>query len=447
MSLATFSLGGVHPPEQKQSADLAIEGAPLPDKVVLPLNQHLGVPAVPVVRKGDRVRVGTLIARGEAFISAHVHASISGVVSAVDEVPDGAGHGVMAITITRDGDEWEEGVDNRGVWDGQLPQLGREALVERMQEAGVVGLGGACFPTHVKYRIPANKTVDTLVVNGVECEPFLTSDHRLMLEHGREVLAGVQLMMRAAGVSRAVVGIEANKPDAISHLSGLAEGLEGIRILPLKVRYPQGAEKQLIEAALKRRIPAGKLPLEVGCVVNNVGTAYSVWQAAAFNRPLVDRIVTLTGPGLSRRANVRVRLGMLVNDLLAGMGIPVPQDLGKVINGGPMMGKAMVSLNVPVTKGTSGLIFLPEDQAVRTLSTDCIRCARCVSVCPMGLEPYHLEKLSERGRWEACEAHRVTECIECGSCSYVCPAARPLLDWVRVAKAQVMRLQRQRSQA
>ncbi len=445
MNLKTFKLGGVHPPENKMSAGEAIQTLGLPKQVSIPLNQHLGAPAVACVKKGDAVKVGTLIAKGESFISANIHSSVSGTVFKIDDVLDASGYKNKAVVIKVDGDEWEESID-------RSPELVKEIkaepqeIVDKIKANGIVGLGGATFPAHVKYMIPPDRSADTLVINAVECEPYLTSDHRVMLERTDEIMVGIEIMMKAGKVDRAMVGIEANKPDAIEIMTQKARDYKGIEIVALKVQYPQGAEKQLIKALLNREVPSGKLPLDVGCIVNNVGTALAVYEAVQKNKPLFERVVTMTGKKLAKTGNFMARVGIPASMLLDAVGAEMPENTGKIINGGPMMGKAVNTLEIPVTKGTSGLILMDEAEARRNRPASCIRCAKCVSVCPMGLEPYLLEKLAEKEMFDECEADDIVDCIECGSCSYTCPSARPLLDYLRHGKGNVMRIMRERRQ-
>jgi len=443
VNLKTFRLGGVHPPENKLSAGVPIEAAALPKRVFIHLGQHLGAPAKPLVQKGDTVKVGALIGVADGFISANVHSSVSGTVVGIEPVADVSGYKRPAVIIDVAGDEWDPAIDRSPELKKEIT-LDQKSIIERIKAAGIVGLGGATFPTHVKYMVPEGKKIDTLIINGVECEPYLTSDHRLMLERPDELLIGTQILMKALGVTKAIIGIEANKPDAIVLLERKAKDYAGITIQPLKVQYPQGAEKQLIKAILNREVPSGKLPLDVGCVVNNVGTAVAVYEAVQKNKPLFERIVTITGKKMTKRANFLVRIGTPIGDLIAACG-GEPAGTAKLINGGPMMGKAMASADIPVTKGTSGVILVDASEAKRREPSACIRCAKCVAACPMGLEPYLIEKLADYALWDEAESAGAADCVECGSCQFTCPAARPLLDNIRLAKATVMRIIRERS--
>ncbi|MCM1151497.1 MAG: electron transport complex subunit RsxC [Alistipes sp.] len=444
--MKTFPMGGVHPSENKLSGGRPIEVLPLPEKVTIPLAQHIGAPAVAKVAKGDKVLTGQLIAEAGSFMSANIHAPVSGTVVAVDLQPNGQGVRQMAITIQREGDEWVEGID-------RTPDLKKECtltaeeIIAKIKEAGIVGMGGATFPTHVKLSIPPGKKAEALIINGVECEPYLTSDHRTMLEHGEELLAGVAILMKAIGVDRAFIGIENNKPDAIAHLTKLVKEYHGVEVVPLKVRYPQGGEKQLIAAVTGRQVPPPPaLPIDVGAVVCNASTTYAVYQAVQKNKPLIERVVTVTGKRLKEPKNLLVRMGTPVETLLEAAG-GLPEDAGKVINGGPMMGRAMIDLTSPVTKGCSGITVMSGREAVRREASQCIKCAKCVAACPMGLEPYYLSKMTQKKGWETLEAHMITSCIECGCCQASCPAYLPLLDWVRLGKQTVMGIVRQRAAA
>ncbi|MCK5004933.1 MAG: electron transport complex subunit RsxC [Candidatus Aminicenantes bacterium] len=445
MKLKTFKLGGVHPPENKMTADIPVVPIDIPKRVSVIMSQHLGVPAVPVVDRGDKVKVGTLIGEAKGFISANIHSPVSGTVFKVDGVTDATGYRKNAVIINVEGDEWEEKIDKSDTLLKEI-KLSSEEIIQRIKDSGIVGMGGAAFPTHVKYMFPEGKTADTLVINGVECEPYLTSDHRVMLERPDEILVGVSIMMKAGKVDRAKIGIESNKPDAIKILSEKAEDYPGVEVVPLKVQYPQGAEKQLIKALLNREIPSGKLPLDVGCIVNNIGTALAIYEAVQKNKPLIERVVTLTGKGLKKGGNFLVRIGIPAKNLLEKLGEEIPENTGKMISGGPMMGKAINHLDIPVTKGTSGIVLMSEEESKRNKIQNCIRCSKCVSVCPMGLEPYLLEKLAEKDMFEECEKEDIVDCIECGSCSFTCPSSRQLLDHIRYGKQNVMRIMRERRQ-
>lgn len=436
MKTFTFKLGGIHPEENKLSEQCAIEVLPLAKQVYVPVNQHLGAPAKVIVNKGDQVKTGQLIARGEAFISANIHSPATGKVSKIDLYPDQSGYKrTMVIIDVAEEEIWDEGIDTSSDLLREISATKAE-IVARIKEMGIVGLGGATFPTHVKLMIPDGKKVETLVINGVECEPYLTADHRVMLERSEEMLVGISILMKGLGVDRAIIGIEKNKPDAIEHLSGLASKFKGIEVAPLKVKYPQGAEKQLIKAVMNREVPSGKLPLDVGCVVSNAGTALAVYEAVQKNKPLIERVITVTGKAVEKPCNLLVRVGTPVQALVDYAG-GLPEGSGKVISGGPMMGKALNSLDAPVTKGTSGILIMQQGESLRKEVQNCIRCAKCTQVCPMGLEPYLLAQQAKLEKWEEAEKDKIMDCIECGSCLFECPSGRPLLDYIRVGKSKV----------
>ena len=441
MSLKTFSRGGVHPPENKLSSGSAIQELPPPDVVVIPVSQHLGAPAKVLVNRGDEVIVGQLIAKAEGFISTNVHSSVSGKVLKVDRFPDATGYRNMAVQIQVEGDRWVEDIDRS---EDVVPHtvLEQEDVRKKILEAGVVGLGGATFPTHVKLMVPGGKTAEYLIINGAECEPYLTADHMLMMERSEELVAGIEVLMKGLGVEKAIMGIENNKPDAIEKMKKLTDGTP-VRVQGLKVKYPQGGEKQLVHALLKREVPSGGLPIDVGVVVFNVGTAFAAYEAVMKSRPLIDRVVTVTGKSVEKPANFQVRIGTPVSYLIEKAG-GLPEDTAKVINGGPMMGKALSNLDAPVVKGSSGIVLIRENEAHRNEVKPCIRCTKCVGVCPMGLEPYLLMTLSEKALFERMEQEKVMDCMECGSCSYTCPSARPLLDYIRLGKVEVGKLMRAR---
>lgn len=442
----TFPMGGIHPAENKLTADKAIQPLATPKMVAIPISQHIGAPAKPVVEPREKVKVGQVIAKSTGFVSANIHATITGTVAKIDKVVDSTGYKRDAIIIKAGKDEtevWDDGIDLSDTLVSNIT-LGREEIIAKIAAAGIVGMGGATFPSHVKLSVPKGKKAEYLILNGVECEPYLTADHRLMLEKGRELVVGIHILMKALDVSLAIIGIEKNKPDAIAKMTELTAQENNITVQPLKVQYPQGGEKQLIKATLNREVPSGGLPIDVGVVVHNVGTAFAVYEAVQKNKPLVERIVTVTGKDVNTPSNFKVRIGTPVNTLIAAVG-GLPENTGKVISGGPMMGKALNSLDVPVAKGTSGLLVIPEDIARRKKMKACIRCSKCVEVCPMGLEPYLLMTLTQKDLFERLENDKVLDCIECGSCSFTCPADRPLLDHIRLGKKTVASLIRGRN--
>lgn len=434
--MKTFRIGGVHPAENKLSAGKAIETLGLPKQAVFPLSQHIGAPALPIVKKGDLVKVGTKIAEAGGFVSAPIFSSVSGKVNKVDSVIDASGYRKPAIFIDVEGDEWEETIDRSNVLEAKC-ELTPEEIVTKIKNAGIVGMGGACFPTHVKLTPPPGCRAECVIINAVECEPYLTADHRLMLEKTDEILVGVSILMRAAKVSKAYIGIENNKPDAIQRMTEKATQYPGIEIVPLKVKYPQGGEKQLIDAVIGRQVPAPPaIPIHVGAVVQNVGTAYAVYEAVQKNKPLFERVVTVTGKSLKNPSNFLTRMGTPMSQLIEAAG-GLPEDTGKVIGGGPMMGKALANTEVPICKGSSGVLLMTDKEARRAEPQPCIRCAKCVGVCPMGLEPFLLATCSAKGDWERVEHEMIMSCIECGSCQFTCPSHRPMLDYIRLGKGKV----------
>ncbi len=445
--MKTFHIGGVHPAENKLSAGSPIREAALPKQAVFSMFQHIGAPAKPVVQKGDVVKVGTLLAEAGGFVSAPVYSSVSGKVNKIDAVLDASGTRRMAVIIDVEGDDWEESIDRSKdlVRLSDRPELDAKTIVEKIKNAGIVGLGGATFPCHVKLTPPPGCKAECVIINAVECEPYLTADHRLMLEHPDEILVGVDLIMKAVGVTKGYVGIENNKPDAIKLMTEKSKDYPNIEIVPLKVKYPQGGEKQLIDAVVGRQVPAPPaIPINVGAVVQNVGTAFAIYEAVMKNKPLIDRIITVTGKSVKNPSNLLARLGTSFQQLIDECG-GVPEDTGKIIGGGPMMGKALLSLEVPMTKGSSGLLLMNEKEARRSEPQPCIRCAKCVGACPMGLEPFLLSKVSAMEEWEIAEKNDIVSCIECGSCQFTCPSKRPLLDMIRVGKTTVMGIIRSRA--
>lgn len=440
MRLKTFSMGGVHPEENKITADKATVVAALPKQAIFPLGQHIGAPAKPVVSRGDKVKVGTLIAEAGGFVSAPIHSSVSGTVVKVDSAIDATGYRHPAIYINVEGDEWEESIDRSDKLEtlAAHPELTPEEIVSRIKEAGVTGMGGAGFPTFIKLCPPPGAKAECVILNGVECEPYITSDFRLMMEHADEILVGLDLLMKAAKVERGYIGIEDNKPEAIALFEKKTAADPRVEIVALEKKYPQGGEKQLVDAVTGRQVPAPPaIPVNVGAIVQNVGTAYAVYQAVMKRKPLFERYTTVTGKKLSNPGNFLVRMGTPMRDLIEACG-GMPEGENKVLAGGPMMGKSVVSTDVTVCKGTNSITILTDADAHRKPIQPCIRCAKCVSACPMGLEPYLLATLSSFKEWERLEAEQVTSCISCGSCQFTCPSHRPILDNILQGKGVVM---------
>ena len=440
MRLRTFSMGGVHPEENKITADKATVVAALPKQAIFPLGQHIGAPAKPVVSRGDKVKVGTLIAEAGGFVSAPIHSSVSGTVVKVDTGVDATGYRHPAIYINVEGDEWEESIDRSDKLEtlADHQELTPEEIVSRIKEAGVTGMGGAGFPTFIKLCPPPGAKAECVILNGVECEPYITSDFRLMMEHADEILVGLDLLMKAAKVERGYIGIEDNKPEAIALFEKKTAADPRVEIVALEKKYPQGGEKQLVDAVTGRQVPAPPaIPVNVGAIVQNVGTAYAVYQAVMKRKPLFERYTTVTGKKLSNPGNFLVRMGTPMRDLIEACG-GMPEGENKVLAGGPMMGKSVVSTDVTVCKGTNSITILTDADAHRKPIQPCIRCAKCVSACPMGLEPYLLATLSSFKEWERLEAEQVTSCISCGSCQFTCPSHRPILDNILQGKGVVM---------
>ena len=455
MNPRTFRIGGIHPEENKLTHEAATQVAPLPRQAIFPLSQHIGAPAVPVVQKGDKVKVGTLIADAGGFVSAPIHSSVSGTVLKIDTAIDATGYRKPAIIIKVEGDEWEETIDRSEKLETveAHPELTPEVIINRVKTAGITGMGGAGFPTFIKLTPPPTEKAECVIINAVECEPYITADYRLMMEHPDEILVGLELLMKAAKVTKGYIGIETNKPKAIRLLSEKISNLKSqlsnqIEVVPLKQRYPQGGEKQLVDAVIRRQVPAPPtIPVNVGAIVQNVGTTYAVYEAVMKRKPLFERYTTVTGKRLSNPGNFLVRMGTPMQDLIDLCG-GMPDTDGpaeacshgenKLLAGGPMMGKALTSTEVPICKGTNSVTILSGDDARRKEPQPCIRCAKCVGACPMGLEPYLLAKLSELKNWERAEHEDIVSCIECGSCQFTCPAHRPLLDNIRQGKATVM---------
>ena len=452
MNARTFRIGGIHPDENKLTHEVATKKADLPKQAIFPLSQHIGAPAKPVVQRGDKVKVGTMIAEAGGFVSAPIFSSVSGTVAKIDMAIDATGYRKPAIYVTVNGDEWEKSIDRSDKLETveAHPELTPEEIVKRIKDAGVVGMGGACFPTFIKLTPPPTAKAECVIINAVECEPYITADYRLMMEHADEILVGLELLMMGAKVTKGYIGIETNKPAAIDLLTEkCAAKFKGtqyqVEVVPLKQRYPQGGEKQLVDAVIQRQVPAPPaIPVNVGAIVQNVGTAFAVYQAVMKNKPLFERYTTVTGKKLPNPGNFLVRMGTPMQDLIAACG-GMPEGDNKLLAGGPMMGKALTSTEVPICKGTNSVTIISDDEARRKEPQPCIRCAKCVGACPMGLEPYLLAKLSEVKNWERAENEDIVSCIECGSCQFTCPAHRPLLDNIRLGKATVMGIIRSRA--
>lgn len=440
--MKTFSLGGIHPHDNKLSARKPFKVVALPDVAIFPLEQHIGAPAKPIVAVGDKVLAGQMIAEAGGFVSAPVHSSVSGTVQKIATFTDGWGFDKMAIHIKVEGSEWIENISTDNNLRSEC-NLSSEEIIKKIADAGIVGLGGACFPTQVKLMPPKDMSIDTLIINAVECEPYLTHNHQLMLEKPAEVLMGVRILMQALNIKKAIIGIEANKMDAVKSLrddesmNRLTDESISIEVVPLKLKYPQGGEKQLIEALTGRKVPNGGIPAAVGCVVQNVGTAFAVYEAVQLNKPLVEVMMTVTGPSVTNPGNFIVRIGTPIEKVLEMAG-GIPTDTGKIIGGGPMMGKTYSHTNHPVSKRSSGLLLLPNDMAAPLEEKNCIRCGKCVQNCPMGLAPYLLATQGEMALWDDMEQEQVANCIECGCCTFTCPSNRPLLDYIRYGKQTVM---------
>ena len=451
--MKTFSIGGIHPCDSKISKDCRIETLPLPSKVFISVAQHLGAPATPVVKAGDQVKVGQVIAEPAGFISAYVHSSVSGTVKSVAPRKDIAGNNVIHIEIDVEGDEWIEEADLSDVLVTDIPE-DNKAILDKIKMCGVVGLGGATFPTHVKLCPPPGKKAECLILNGAECEPYLTSDYRIMLERSKEIVVGAAIMKQVLGGCPAVIGIEENKPEAIkvmteavAQLKQLSKSYEGITVMTLKKKYPQGGEKQLIDAVMKRQVKSMGLPIDVGAVVQNVATSLAVYEAVQKNIPLITNVLTVTGDclPLENQHNYKFRIGMPLSYIAECAG-GVPQDAEKIISGGPMMGKAIANMDATTVKGSSSLLYMTAAQTVRGVESACIRCGKCAEACPMGLEPFLLQKYARNNMMEELEDNAIQDCIECGCCLYSCPANIPLLDIIRIAKGDVIKAIRSRGQ-
>ena len=437
--LKTFPKGGIHPAENKITSSKAIKRATVPQVVYVPIAQHIGIPAEIVVDRKDKVEKGQVIARSGGFVSSNIQSPVAGTVTKIDMIVDSSGYKKQCIVIRTD----LKDASNSAIPEFPLKReisMDQKDILQHIADSGIVGLGGATFPTQVKLDLKNDGKVDCLLVNGVECEPYLTADHRLMVEKADEIIVGIQILMHALHIQKAVIGIENNKKDAIKVLKEASKADDRIKVAALRVKYPQGSEKQLIKAILNREVPKGGLPIDVGVIVHNVGTLFAIYQAIQYDQPLTERVVTVTGKNVAEASNFWVKIGTPIKDLVEEAG-GLPEGTRKIVNGGPMMGKAIKNTDVPVTKGTSGILIIPAGEAERGEARNCIRCSNCVFVCPMGLEPHLLMNLAEKGLYERAATEDIMTCIECGSCSYVCPSHRPLLDYIRFGKSIVKKLQ------
>lgn len=441
VQILTFK-GGVHPQYNKELTNrLPIEVMPAPKEVIIPLSQHTGAPCEPLVKVGDEVKLGQKIGEAKGFVSVPVHSSVSGKVKAIEPRLHSSGRFVNAIVIENDNlDTLDESVKPKG----DVDALTSDEIKNIIKEAGIAGMGGAAFPTHVKLSPPPDKKVDTVIINGAECEPYLTCDHRLMVEHADEIVYGLKAILKALNVNKGFIAIEVNKPDAIDAMEKAAAGVRGVEVARLATKYPQGGEKQLIKAVTGREVPSGGLPADVGVVVDNVGTAYSIARAIKVGMPLVERVVTITGQAVKNPKNVLVRIGTMLKDIVDYCG-GFNGEPGKLITGGPMMGVTQFTLEIPVIKGTSGVLILPEDMTKPERVRPCTKCAKCVDVCPMNLMPLFISMYALNDDFDNAEKYHALDCIECGCCSYICPCKRPLVESIRQAKREILAKRRKQA--
>ena len=431
--MKTFKHGGVHPPENKITKDVPIETIPVPGQIIVPLFQHLGKPAKAVVKPRDPVKKGQLIGEANGFVSSNIHAPTSGIVKAIGRHPSPAGQYVEAVTIDSDGkDEWVDGLNSDEI---DFKNLSKEQIIKKIQDSGIVGMGGAGFPTHVKLSPPKDKKIDVIILNGAECEPYLTADHRLMLENPQEVLKGLAIVASLFESSTKVyIGIENNKQDVIQLLREHAFSFD-FEVVPLKVKYPQGSEKQLINAITGRHIEEGELPFDKGCLVHNIATAFAIYEAVCLNKPLIERVLTASGMEIRSKKNIKATIGTKFSDIMEFCDGLVSEDMNQLICGGPMMGKAQYTFDVPVSKTTSGLLFINNKELDTLRERPCLRCGRCIEVCPQNEAPWILADKAQKQQPEILPSYGLNDCMECGSCAYVCPAKREIVHWIKYSKA------------
>lgn len=426
---------GVHVKDHKEfTENKPIELMEQPNTVYIPLQQHIGAPCESLVNPGDSVKVGQKIGDTKAFVSAPIHSSIAGTVKSIIEMTTPTGIKAKTVVIESDGTgQLDESIKPRGT----IEALSSKELLEIVREAGITGMGGAAFPTHVKLSPPPDKKIDTVIINGAECEPFLTSDHRVMLESPQKVINGLKIMMKILGVEKGHIGVENNKMDAVNALNEALKPEDNIIVVAVKTKYPQGDEKRLIDAITGRKVPSGGLPMDVGCVVNNAGTARAIAEAVLEGKPLYERVVTITGNGITEPKNLMVKVGTLFKEVIEYCG-GFKENPGKILMGGPMMGLSQFSIEVPIIKGSSGILVLTEEEAVIGKISPCIKCGKCLEVCPVYLQPLFISAHSLRDRFEDAEKYGALDCVECGACSYICPATRPLTESIRFAKREIL---------
>lgn len=432
----SFPMGGIHPDKFKITTDCPIIDVGLPETVTIPVKQHIGAPAKILASKGDKVKVGTLLADSDGIVSSDVHSSVSGEVLKVEDVAGANGYEEKMITIKVEGDEWEASIDRTPDIVKEI-NLTPEEIIAKIREGGIVGMGGAGYPTPIKTSIPEGKKAEILIVNGIECEPFLTADDRLMVEKAEQIIMGARVINRALGIQNAIIAIDENKPKAIEILTSLSKRYIGVNVKVCKTKYPQGGEKQLIRAIMGKDLPSGKLPIDMGCIVQNVGTVYAVYEAVLKNKPLFERIITVSGDGAIHPCNYRVRIGTPISYLIEQSG-GLSDEVGKIILGGPMMGNAIVNTSAPVTKLTSGVLLLKKELSDKKEPENCIRCSKCTQVCPAGLRPFAIKQaITYNAPIEEIRKLRAGDCIECGCCAYTCPSHIPLLDYCKIAKQEI----------
>lgn len=433
----TFPIGGIHPDKHKITSGKPIVDAGLPEIVYIPVKQHIGSPARIIVQKGDKVKAGTLLADADGIVSADVFSSVSGEVIKIEEVEGEFGYLESMITIKVEGDEYEPSIDLTPDLIKDISYEPQE-IIEKIRSAGIVGMGGAGYPTPIKTSVPEGKKIDTLILNGIECEPWLTADDRLMVEKAEEIIVGAKIINKILGIQNAIIAIDENKPEAIEILSKLTKTYVGVNVQVCKTKYPQGGEKQLIKAITGREVPSGRLPMDAGCIVQNVGTVFAIYEAVQKNKPLFERIVTVSGDECRNPQNFRVRVGTPASFLIEKCG-GIAENTNQVIFGGPMMGTSAVNVNAPITKLTSGILLLSEELSRKLQETDCIRCGKCVDACPVGLRPFLIAQYTRNNMIDELKGINVLDCIECGSCAYICPAHIPLLDYCKIGKMEVKR--------